>query len=328
MRASRERSAITLMEVLVAIFVMALGLMALLTLFPLGALNMAQAIKDDRAAHAGANASAIARTAWKLATAANLADPDPLLDSAMLNPYPAPGNLPDRTGLPTPSYPVYVDPFGVLNYGSVQPAWGQWLAGTPGTIRRTTLTELANPPPGQTTALMTFQQFSSPDDITLGDNGIPPAPPGVDRQRRYSWAYLVRRARCTDPTQLELTVVVYGGRSLQLSADLIPDGETVYQGNFVQGSTVATLTWTAGQEKPAVRAGNWILDATMTSSPPSTSFIPRGYFYRVISVTDLPGNTMELGLQTPARDGIQGEVAQAIVLENVVEVFEKAPLTP
>src|SRR5213080_2785171 len=57
---SRPRSGATLVEVLVAIFVTAIGLLALLALFPLGALSMAQAIKDDRTAHLAANASALA----------------------------------------------------------------------------------------------------------------------------------------------------------------------------------------------------------------------------------------------------------------------------
>jgi hypothetical protein len=220
---------------------------------------------------------------------------------------------------------VYIDPFGVMNYGTTNPTWAAWLAGTAGTIRRSTLSELTNPPAGQTTPLLTFQQFSSPDDITLNDSGVPPGP-GVDRLRQYSWAYLVRRSSCSIPTILELTVVVYSGRSLQTTADLNPTGETVYTGNFVQGSMVATVSWTAGQDKPALRAGSWILDATMPSA--TSGILPRGYFYRVTSVTDLGGNQMELGLQTPARAGVQGEVSQAIVLENVVEVFEKAPLTP
>src|SRR6266851_9037588 len=57
---STKHSGATLTEVLVAIFVMAIGLLALLTLFPLGALSMAQAIKDARTAHSAKNAFAIA----------------------------------------------------------------------------------------------------------------------------------------------------------------------------------------------------------------------------------------------------------------------------
>jgi len=49
----------TLIEVLVAIFVMGIGLLALLTLFPLGVLNMAEEIKDDRTAAIAADATAL-----------------------------------------------------------------------------------------------------------------------------------------------------------------------------------------------------------------------------------------------------------------------------
>jgi hypothetical protein len=75
-----------LIEVLVAIFVMGVGLLALLTLFPLGALEMAQAIKDDRTATVAANAAAlgvageelVGRTATFVrdSLAAGSADPD------------------------------------------------------------------------------------------------------------------------------------------------------------------------------------------------------------------------------------------------------------
>jgi hypothetical protein len=44
------RFGVTLIEVLSAIFVTGIGLLAILVLFPLGALSMAQAIKDDRTA--------------------------------------------------------------------------------------------------------------------------------------------------------------------------------------------------------------------------------------------------------------------------------------
>lgn len=48
---SRQWSGATLLEVLVAIFIMGIGLLALLTPFPLGALEMARSIQDDRAGH-------------------------------------------------------------------------------------------------------------------------------------------------------------------------------------------------------------------------------------------------------------------------------------
>src|SRR5215831_16088313 len=96
-----RRPAATLMEVLVAIFVMGIGLLALLTLFPLGALRMAQAIQDDRAAHIGANASSMAQ-------ALDLRS-DPLVTAAFRKPG---GGLLDAQP-DGPGYPVYVDPVGV-----------------------------------------------------------------------------------------------------------------------------------------------------------------------------------------------------------------------
>jgi prepilin-type N-terminal cleavage/methylation domain-containing protein len=55
----QRRAGVTLSEVLVAIFIMGIGLLALLTLFPLGALNMARAIQDDRSENVAKSAVAL-----------------------------------------------------------------------------------------------------------------------------------------------------------------------------------------------------------------------------------------------------------------------------
>lgn len=68
-----RRNATTLTEVLIAIFIMGIGLMAILALFPLGAVQMAQALKDQRAAEAAANAASMARIIWKQACEADAA---------------------------------------------------------------------------------------------------------------------------------------------------------------------------------------------------------------------------------------------------------------
>ena len=59
------RKAVTLTEVLIAIFLMGIGLMAILSLFPLGASQMAQALQDQRAAEAATTADAFGRVIWK-----------------------------------------------------------------------------------------------------------------------------------------------------------------------------------------------------------------------------------------------------------------------
>src|SRR3954452_14522484 len=72
MSPTTARRAVTLTEVLIAIFLMGIGLMAILSLFPLGAAQMAQAIQDQRAAEAATTAAAYARTIWKQACDADV----------------------------------------------------------------------------------------------------------------------------------------------------------------------------------------------------------------------------------------------------------------
>src|SRR5262249_18690476 len=73
-----RRKGISLVEVLVAILITSVGLLALLVLFPLGALEMTQAVQADRTGHIKRSAGAMANT-WNVRY-------DPLVTNAMLNP--------------------------------------------------------------------------------------------------------------------------------------------------------------------------------------------------------------------------------------------------
>jgi len=130
-----RRAGSTLTEVLVSLFVMAAGMTALLTLFPLGALKIAQMVKDDRTAQTAGQADATMRMYW----AANEVTPTATSNDAFLpfafgepnNALGAPGvnhplgglQLFPMAGTPNlsvaanggqPSYPVLVDPLGYL----------------------------------------------------------------------------------------------------------------------------------------------------------------------------------------------------------------------
>jgi hypothetical protein len=298
----KHRNAATLVEVLVAIFVMAIGLLALLTLFPLGALRMAQAIKDDRTAHAAANANAIAeaRAIRQTPTTANFTDP---------------GGVPNLTTLTNyagASYPVYVDPFGRLQ-GSTH------VANVSNGILRINSTFTL-------TAALAYRWFTLLDDLNFDANGVPAlSGTQIQRTNRYSWAYLLRRPRYSEAAVVDLTVVVYSGRNY--SAVL---GETAYTGvRFDPNSKVVQVTPAVGQGQPAVRKGSWVLDATMVNG---TQPDPHGFFYRVSDVTEsvVAGRTVyDFELQTYPRLGtISGPTTGygvLVVPENVVEVFEKGP---
>ena len=85
-----NRRAVTLTEVLIAIFLMGIGLMAILSLFPLGASQMAQALQDQRAAEAATTAAGIARSIWKQACDADGNDAQMKFLTVDGNPQPQP----------------------------------------------------------------------------------------------------------------------------------------------------------------------------------------------------------------------------------------------
>jgi hypothetical protein len=155
----------------------------------------------------------------------------------------------------------------------------------------------------------------------------------VQRDGRYSTAWMIRRPQASLDSQAELTVVVYGGRSISS-----PSAETVITGTNFQmnrNSTEVLVDWSQLPAKPKLRKGNWILDATMYNLP-FQSPEPHGYFYRIIGVTDLGGTQMSLELQLPSlmdagiasNNGAGNPAGLLIIMENVAEVFERKTLSP
>lgn len=82
-----HRPGLTLTESLVALFVMALGLLSLLTLFPLGALQIGQALKDDRCGQTALQADGYLRAYWQK----NVVEPPHLEDTNILQAMENPG---------------------------------------------------------------------------------------------------------------------------------------------------------------------------------------------------------------------------------------------
>lgn len=293
-----SRSGVTLTEVLVAIFIMGIGLLSLLVLFPLGALNMAQAIKDERVTMAAQNAFGLARSNVSPTPPGGTLPFYPMaVDSRIYNPNPNPAltlnlytNLTNLStaALPTYSptlfdlsslasinpgisYPVYVDPQGAL--------LGAWRVGY--FANATTLH------PGFARADLSFIPTSLPtcqkliaryltvlDDMTFTEDGIadiqPRGPGGqLAREGRYTWAYMLRaRASSTPPTTgVDVWVVVYEKRSLkgavpQAGAPSVLSEETAYLADYTVGGYTATIHYPIGSV-PAIKKGTWILDASV-----------------------------------------------------------------
>jgi prepilin-type N-terminal cleavage/methylation domain-containing protein len=303
-----RRSGVTLIEVLVAIFVVALGLLALLTLFPLGALSMAQAIRDDRIALTASNAVAILR-AWDVASDNNVL-------SAMTQ---ANANYPPDT----PSYAAFFDPIGYNSYAGA----AQTQVGSVAGIMRCSTTTLQGYP-GSNRIAFIHGWFTSLDDLAFTDNsqlaanlGVPADDQGGDasvtkgtiqRDGRYTWGAMLRRPMWGQPVT-EVTIVVYAGRSTNLNANLAPAGETALSVTAINGNVVTVSFATATLD---IRPGAWVLDATNQAG--------HGYMYRVTGVT-VNGNSADLELETPLRTP---NCSQVIVMDNVAEVIEKGVIAP
>jgi hypothetical protein len=265
-----RRPAVTLMEVMIAMFIMAIGMLSLLALFPVGAVSMAQALKDDRCASTAAMAENVA-IAMEVRHDANV------------------------TAHFATSTLVYVDPYGKLQpltaLGGVIPREAPSFASTPAAADR---------------------WFSLPDGITFLDGGVPDTSTGnVDRDRRYSYAYLLR---LLSPSNLvQLYVVVYSGRPTGVLTPETTLAATVSSTNSV---LLATSSTTA-------KRGGWILSLdTSAGNTAANTLGTLGNFYRITNVTDAGGTTtLETQQNFPAA-AVNGNIS-IVIMDNVAEVFDK-----
>jgi hypothetical protein len=333
------RDAATLVEVLVSIFVMGIGLMALLVLFPLGAMRMAQAIQDQRASDSARNAQAIA-SFWQLRKSTNLVPtPASAAGDAFLSPPPSASPYPgvDPEG---PTYPVFVDAIGYESSGTLWVGYAGALFPPVGAIpRRSTNFVRGNPVPG----VAALRWFSLLDDLNFELDGKPKVtvpPSGIERYNLYSWAYLLQRPRSRDESVTHLSVVVYKQRPLSLTGGLtLP--EYIYDTSYDTSTNLVILDYSATGVAPNLKSGDWILDSTPVTTvgaqeyygaavvPPALApFAYRtahGNFYRVVSATEVAGNKIEIEVQQPLRGFPPNQVTAGycIFLEGVIEVFDK-----
>lgn len=337
------RKGSTLVEVLVAIFVMGIGLLAILALFPLGAYRMAEAIKASRCANIAESGDAIANM-WKIRSNSIL-QPNPNGVDLYLNP----SGIPGFAGPPTPisssssgpSYPILIDPTG---YVSAFPSpSASWVAGNPNYGISRCNVSFVNAATAQVDALT---WFSFQDELIFNSSATPDfslvVSPYFERDIRYSWAFLCQRPVAGNTSMVNLTTLVFNRRPLSLGGNIgMP--EYVYGGAgnntyFDLTRNVVSIDFSATGFSPGtlppVRPGEWIMDASLDP----TNNIPHAYFYRVVSITQIGATTVELEVQTPFRGFPLGTTLtnvapwtnapflnRLIVLEGLVEVFDRGP---
>ncbi len=299
-----NRPGITLVEVLVAIFIMGIGLLAILVLFPLGALNMARSLKDDRCGTIASNADSLA-AATDLRIDANVA--------AALVATPAGYAAPDPSG---PGYPVLVDAYGVFGGLTAN-------AGTNTPVVRVSPKYITNIAPAQQQSLAIDRFFSLLDDLSFDPNGAPFDPNGpppltvgaLQRQGWYTWSYVLRRPQTSNSGSTNLTVIVYKQRPVQ--TPVVEQAYSLAQpGNL--GDTAFALTWAAPQPAAELRRGSWLMDTTYELKPGGG--YAHAQFYRVMSATPSGTNAMQVEVLPPLRDA---NVQQMVFLDFAAEIFDR-----
>jgi prepilin-type N-terminal cleavage/methylation domain-containing protein len=303
-----SRPGVTLVEVMVTIFIMGLGMLALLTLFPVGALSIARALKDDRAANAAVNADGIG---W----AQNLRnDPQYTTSNGGATDYFT--TSPAVTAGTGVSNGIFVDPLGVL--GGVLPTTvGKYPAATGATssgLQRKNMS-LPNWTARGNTALtqdLANRWCTLLDDIQFQNNGTPDqSSGGVVRYGAYTWAWLFREEVAGLPDRgIHCWVVVYRNR---VTSDA--NSEATFPVATVNTDNSLTITGTGLN----LKTGSWILDTT----PASNSAVP-GYFYRVVDwYVDTAAGQTTLQLETAP----VGTPTVITLMDTVVEVFDRG-ITP
>ncbi|HXD86014.1 MAG TPA: hypothetical protein VN641_05955 [Urbifossiella sp.] len=324
------RRGMSMAEVLVALFIMALGVIAILTLFPVGMLQIGQALKDDRTAQCAAQADSFMRAYWKQFVVQKQAPGDANMDftnpgCAFFNPDAGSGGNPH--GLPptppgSPSYPVVFDPMGYASsWGpNTSPSFQFWVGNV--NVPRRPLINIASPL--RTCSIMDGMDYNA-------NNG---AANVIDRELRYNWLWVLQRPQGTLPTEntASMTIVVFDKRSFIY---VPPGAENAFtsltpaaNGNGGAGST--SVSFPTGTQL-GVQKGGWIAD--MTVLPPNVAggrgTVLNANFYRVVSVTD-NGVTVDVELQQPIQDTaaspLPSESRTWVVMANVSEVFVRPNL--
>jgi hypothetical protein len=308
-----RRSGLTLVEVLTALFILALGVIAILTLFPLGAMQFAQAIRDSRSTESAFNADQYMRTVWK-----NQFEPGATPEAFYASfTTPVGGGLTPLTGenAKGPSYPVAVDPMGyVARQSTPSPsnprAVREWIGDDRTFVRipRHTLNSVG-----------TNSQYALRLCSLMDTMGFQEGVPNGDRELRYNWLWVLQQPNITDPKTANMTVVVFDRRA-HLHATL--GAEDVLQAsNTTPG--LSSVTFDAFNAETKILPGTWIMDGTTTNS--FRRGIRNANFYRVTAVN---GNSVEL--QTPIKtptDGIAAPyTATFVVWRGVSGVYVRNPL--
>lgn len=295
MSSPKSRGGLTLLEVLITIFVMGIGMLSVLTLFPLAARKIGMSIDMDRASQMAANASALAEIRGIRNQVTNY------LNTLAPSPIPSEIVIFDEPGFQGGAYT------------------------SPGRTPTVFNTNLANAP---YSTPFNRNLAVSQDEYPFTDSGDPES--GARRNERYSSAHLFRRQRLDDPKSLDSMILVFAGRPVDFG-NRFDFPITITFGGTAWNSDTITITdpstYTAGdqlQPDRRIARGSWLMDL-------SNKRWKR--FYKVVSADSSTAGSLTLTLDRLIEDddAIQGtsddastsSMTKMIWIDYMVDWFDR-----
>lgn len=342
-----RRAGFSLVEVLVAIFITAAGLIALLTLFPLGAFQMGKALQDDRSQQMALQMDGKMREMWRAQwVEGGVYDPYiAALDDAdagpVFNPLFTPPAPPNRTA----SYPVMVDPLGQASYPSKLLRVGQSYGGF---FPRRTIS------PAPATSALAFRFATLQDDMEYGPDGTPADRDGfsvnasgqpIFRGGRYNCAAVIQRQDNSNRFVADLKLLVFDRRVPGVDPTGANENELMFpRAGIDPPLTVAVgskqVVFPVGNDTLGLRRGAWIMDGTIDNAAgsPNNLGIRNANFYKVVSYAeDVPvaGQTtveLHIPIVRPTGDTTLAVGAtynaNLYILRELIDVYDRPQLTP
>ena len=298
MSSPKSRSGLTLLEVLITIFVMGIGMLSVLTLFPLAARKIGMSIDMDRASQMAANASALAEIRGIRNTVNNY------FNSLTPSALPSEIVIFDEPGFEGGAYTM---------------------AGRTPTLFSTNLSKA---PFKAQLPLFNRNLAVSQDEYPFTDSGDPES--GARRSERYSSAHLFRRQRLDDPKSLDSMILVFAGRPVDFGNRFdfpinITAGGTAWNSDTITITDPATYTG-GDQLQPdrRIARGSWFMDL-------SNKRWKR--FYKVVSSDSSTAGSLTLTLDRLIEDddAIQGtsddattsSMTKIIWIDYMVDWFDR-----
>lgn len=337
---------VTLMEVLISIFILAVGLFGVAALLPIGGSDILVSVQADRAAAVGA-------AAMREVRARKITEPFQW-EMGTTSPLPVPMWF--RGGIQykgTAAEYILIDPLGVASQG-----WNTFPTCTSPIMARLSIRSAPRASEGQLSLEGAREIFVSPDDVLFdiptdrrlrarllyrvaGTGGTVMSDPSAyspgptagshrpESEGNYSWMVMLTPTpgdnTATGFGRALCSIIVFYKRNLTSQDGSNPNPPEVtanvqFLGTGYGGGEVL-LTLSKESHAARLQRDHWILLLSRGGGPPPSGSLFR--WYRIVAVASHPSNSLQRYVTLAGPDWTAGSTPQAVLMEGVVGVYTR-----